>query len=136
MRDERGSASLELVLLTPALVLLLLLVAAGGRLEQARGQLDGTAREAARAASIARSAPNAESDAQALATQRLGDEGITCADLSVATDTSNFRAGGFVTTTVSCRVDLSDLFGLALPGSRTMTATATEPIDVYRRSGP
>jgi hypothetical protein len=54
----------------------------------------------------------------------------------VVTDTSQFRAGGSVTTTITCNVELSDLVGLAVPGSRTLTASATEPVDTYRRTSP
>lgn len=136
MRSERGSATLELVLLTPALIALLLLVAAGGRIEGARGQLDGTAREAARAASIARTPAAAQAAAAEVANGRLGSTRIACGGLSVTTDTSQFRAGGSVRTTITCNVQLSDLVGIALPGSRTLTATATEPVDLYRRTSP
>jgi Flp pilus assembly protein TadG len=132
---QRGSTSLELVLVTPALVLLLLLVVAGGRIEQARGQIDGTAREAARAASIARTTTGARTAATELASRRLADQGLTCGSLTVVTDTTDFHAGGSVTSTVRCSVDLSDLIGLGVPGSRVLTASATEPIDVYRRTG-
>ena len=52
-RRERGSLSVELVIVTPGLVLLLLLVGAAGRVVGAQGHLDGAARDAARAASIA-----------------------------------------------------------------------------------
>jgi Flp pilus assembly protein TadG len=132
---QRGSASLELVLVTPALVLLLLLVVAGGRIEQARGQIDGTAREAARAASIARTSTEARTAATQLASRRLADQHLTCGSLTVVTDITEFHAGGSVTSTVRCTVDLSDLIGLGVPGSRVLTASATEPIDVYRRTG-
>jgi Flp pilus assembly protein TadG len=97
---QRGSASLELVLVTPTLVLLLLLVVAGGRIEQARGQIDGTAREAARAASIARTSTDARTAATELASRRLADQHLTCGSLTVATDTTDFHAGGSVTSTV------------------------------------
>ena len=136
MPSDRGSATLELVLLTPALIALLLLVVAGGRIEQAGGQLDGTAREAARAASVARTPADAEAGAAAIARDRLESVGVTCRGLSINTDTSQFRAGGTVTTSIACDVQLSDLVGIGLPGSRTLTASATEPIDIYRRTAP
>ena len=53
-RDESGSVTAELVLLTPLLILLLLFVVALGRLAGARLEVDGAAAQAARAASIAR----------------------------------------------------------------------------------
>ena len=76
------------------------------------------------------------SSAEQFADERLGAKGLTCGALTVATDTSQFRAGGSVTTTITCTVQLSDLVGLSLPGSRTLTASASEPIDVFRRSQP
>jgi Flp pilus assembly protein TadG len=135
-RPDRGSSTLELVLLTPALIALLLLVVAGGRIEQARGQLDGAAREAARAASIERTPGAAQASARLIAAQRLGSHGVTCGGLTVTTDTSLFRSGGSVTTTITCNVQLSDLVGLALPGTRTLSASASEPIDTYVRTQP
>jgi Flp pilus assembly protein TadG len=136
VRPDRGSATLELVLLTPALIALLLLVVAGGRIEQARGQLDGTVREAARAASVERTPAAAEASARLIADQRLATDGLTCGDLTVATNTSQFRSGGSVTTTITCNVQLSDLVGIALPGTRTLSASASEPIDTYVRTQP
>ena len=37
--------------------------------------------------------------------------------------------------TVSCVVRLADLVDLALPGQKTVTATATAPVDTYRGGG-
>src|SRR5262249_2731668 len=54
-RCERGSISVELVVLAPGLALLLLLIAAGARVVEVQGHIDGAARDAARAASAARS---------------------------------------------------------------------------------
>lgn len=130
--DERGSASLELVLLTPAIVLLLLLVVMGGRYAQARGDVDAAARDAARAASIARGPDSAAAGGEAAAQARLREGGVTCRNMTVGLDTTQFRAGGSVVATVTCMVDLGDLTGLKLPASRTFTATFAEPVDTYR----
>lgn len=127
-----GSASLELVLLTPAIVLLLLLVVMGGRYAQARADVDAAARDAARAGSIARGTDSAVTGGEAAARARLQEGGVTCRTLTVVLDTADFRAGGSVTASVSCIVDLGDLTGLKLPASRTFTASFTEPVDVYR----
>ena len=53
-RDERGSAAVELVLLTPLLVSLMLFVVALGRMASAEGTVDDAARDAARSAANAR----------------------------------------------------------------------------------
>ncbi len=136
VRNDRGSASLELVLLTPAVVLLLLLVVMGGRYAQARTDVDAAARDAARAGSIARGPDSAIAGGEAAARDRLHEGGVTCRSLTVSLDTSQFRAGGWVTATVDCTVDLGDLTGLKLPASRTFTSTFTESVDVYRGTQP
>jgi Flp pilus assembly protein TadG len=129
---ERGSASVELVLATPILVALMLLAVAGGRLASSRGEVDAAARDSARAASLARSPAAAERDGQAAAEATLADRGITCQNLGVTIDLSDFRPGGSVASTVVCAVGLGDLTGLGLPGHRTVTATFAAPVDRYR----
>ncbi|HVT78727.1 MAG TPA: TadE/TadG family type IV pilus assembly protein [Acidimicrobiales bacterium] len=131
-RGDAGSAAAELVLLTPALVAMLLLVVMGGRYAQARADVDAAARDAARAGSIARGPDSAAADGASAARARLHEGDVTCRTLNVALNTGEFRAGGSVTATVTCAVDLADLSGLKLPASRTVTASFTEPIDAYR----
>ncbi len=131
-RDERGSVTTELVLLTPLLVLLLLFVVALGRLSGARLDVDGAAAQAARAASIARDPSTATAMATQTATAALGSDHVTCAQLTVNTDTAQFAPGGSVAVTVTCHVALSDLIGLRLPASESVSSRATAVIDVYR----
>lgn len=135
-RGDTGGASVELVILTPVILLLLLFVVAGGRLADARAKVDGAARDSARAASIARTPSRARSDGSAAAESRLTAGGVECRELQVDTDTAEFRAGGRVTSTISCSVDLGDLTLLRIPGRRTVSATATEPVDFHRGIGP
>lgn len=132
MRDQRGAAALELVLVTPALVLLLLLVVSVGRLAQARADVDAAARDAARAASIARGPDSARDDGLAAATARLREGGVTCRSLGLEVDARQFSPGGSVTANVTCSVDLGDLTSLRLPASRTISARFSEPVDTYR----
>jgi Flp pilus assembly protein TadG len=131
-RRDRGSAATELVLLTPLLVAMLLLVVMGGRYAQARADVDAAARDAARAGSIARGPDSASADGSEAARARLHEGDVTCRTLDVVVDTAGFRAGGSVTATVTCTVDLGDLTGLNLPSSRTFAASFTEPVDTYR----
>lgn len=135
-RSEAGSASLELVLLTPVLLVLLLLVVAGGRLALARERVDAAARDAARSGTIARTAVDARADAIAAAQARLDDEGVSCRNLDVVVDTAAFAPGGHVAATVTCTVDLDDLTLLGVPGTRTVTATAVETVDRFRGTSP
>ena len=131
-RDESGSVTAELVLLTPLLILMLLFVVALGRLSGARLEVDGAAAQAARAASIARDPATAVAMATQTATAALGSDHVTCSQLTVSSDTAQFAPGGSVGVTVTCRVALSDLTGLRLPASESVTSRATAVIDTFR----
>ena len=133
--DERGVATLELVLLVPVLVALILFAVGMGRLGQARGDIDAVARDAARAGSIARSPDEAAAAAQATASDVLASRNLTCAGLAVDVDTTDFRAGGWVRVDVSCTIPLSTLAGVWAPGDKTMQARALAVVDSYRRAG-
>lgn len=135
-RTERGVAPVvELVVLTPALVAFFLLMVALGRVAQARGDVDGAARDAARAASIRLDPGAAAVAAQDTATATLSQRSITCQSLAVATDTSAFQAGGWVAVDVSCSVNLSDLTLLGVPGTKTYQSHFVVPIDPHRGGG-
>jgi Flp pilus assembly protein TadG len=130
--EESGSVATELVLLTPLLILMLLFVVALGRLAGARLDVNGAAAQAARAASIARDPSTATAMAQQTATSALGSDHVTCGNLTVTTNTSQFQPGGQVAVTVTCTVALSDLVGLRLPATETVSSTSTSVIDTYR----
>lgn len=132
--DEGGAVSIELVLLTPLLLLVLLFVVALGRLSGARIDVDGAAAQAARAASVARDPATAASLARQTAADALGSDHVSCANLSVSTDTAAFAPGGQVAVTVTCTVGLSDLVGLRLPAAQSITSTATSVVDTYRQA--
>lgn len=129
---DRGSASVELVLVTPVLLVLLLFVVALGRLADARAQVDGAARDAARSASIARGPDSALTGAEAAAEARLVEGGVTCRHLDVQVEVGTLHPGETVTASVSCDVDFGDLTLLGVPGSRAVTARAAEVYDAYR----
>jgi Flp pilus assembly protein TadG len=133
---DRGSAAVELALVTPLLVLLLMLIVAAGRLVQARLEVASAAAQAARAASLARDPSAAAAQATAVASSALASQHLTCGSLTVSTDTAAFRPGGQVSVQVSCTVSLSGLALLHLPGAETLTAQAAAPIDVFRGAGP
>ena len=107
-------------------------VVALGRLAGARIDVDGAAAQAARAASIARAPATAPAMAQQTAPAALGSDNVTCAQLSVSTDTAQFQPGGLVAVTVTCTVSLSDLTGLRLPASESISSRFVEVVDTYR----
>jgi len=133
---QSGSATIELVLCTPMLLALLLLAVLAGRITEARAEVDGAARDAARAASIARDPSAANLAARQAAAATLGQRHVTCRTLNVAIETGRFRAGGTVAVTVACTVDLADLALLRVPGTRTVTARFVEPLDAFRETTP
>ena len=135
-RRERGTAAVELAVAAPFLMLIVMVVVAGGRLELARGAVQQAAVDAARAASIARTAEAAAGSAAATAEAVLANQGLRCAGSQVTVDTGGFGlpvgTPARVAATVSCTVPLADLGVPGLPGDRTITATAYSPLDTYR----
>ncbi len=133
---QRGSVSLELAALAPALLLLLLLTVAAMRITLAGAQVDGAARDAARAASLARAPQSATAAAQHSAARTLAGQRLTCAQLTVTVDPAGFAVAAGTASTVgvhvTCRVGLGDLAVPGVPGSTTMTAGYTAPLDPYR----
>src|SRR4029077_245431 len=121
---DRGSASVELVLLTPVFVILLFFVVAAGRLAVSRNEVDGAARDAAREASIWRSAVDANNHGVSRALSDLQRGHVSCRDPEVTIDTTELRPGGKIVAAVRCTVELSDLSGLRIGPSRTLQAQA------------
>jgi len=134
---ERGSLALELVALTPALLLGLWLFGVfclrGMLLD---GQLDSVAGDAARAASIARTPAAAQIAATRTVAASLQHDRPLCQTVEVRTDTARFHPGGSVRVTLACTIRLHDLGLLAVPGHRTIRASYTVPVDLYRGVGP
>lgn len=134
--SEDGSISVEVAILMPAFLLLIAVAAVIGRQTVAQTAIEGAAHDAARAASISRTAPAARTHAQEAARSVLTDQGLHCDPVTVTIDTSQFgRALGqpaAVTATVSCSVSFSDIAVPGLPGNRTLSATFTSPLDIYR----
>ena len=135
VRDEHGSATAELTLLTPLLIVLLLFVVFCGRLADTRLRLEDVAHQAARAASLARTVASAQIDAKSTAQTALASAGVACHTVDVSVDTAGLRPGTTVTVNVTCVAGLSDLTLLGIPGATTISASFSSPVDVYR-GGP
>lgn len=130
---QEGSATVELVLVTPLLITMLLVTVGLGRLVWARLQVDDAAQQAARAATLGRTPATASSQAQATATTALASAGLSCTGLTVRADTTGLRPGGTVRVTVSCTASLAGVSAGVLPGAQTLSATAASPVDAYRQ---
>ena len=135
-RSERGSVSVEVAVIAPALVFLLLLVVFAGKVSEADGNVERAAAEGARAASLRQNPGDAIDDAEAVVAENLVAAGVPCTHLDTIVDTSAFEAGGTVTVTVRCEASMADVTLLGVPGTRSFSATSTEVIDTYRSSEP
>lgn len=135
-RGERGSMAVELAVLAPSMALFILVLAAGARLAMAGNQLETAASVAAREASLSRTQGEAQNDARDAALVSITQAGYHCNTLNVTIDSSGLNAPlgqvGIVRATVSCAVNLADVTIPGLPGTKTLTATATSPVDAYR----
>lgn len=131
---DRGSMSIELAVLAPALMLVFGLTIAAGRLANAHNAVDNSAAAAARAASLSRTAPEAREAAHAAAQRELA--GRHCTAITVTVNTGGFAIPvgqpATVRVTVTCPVRLADIGLPGLRGSRTVTATAVSPLDTRR----
>jgi Flp pilus assembly protein TadG len=141
-RRDRGSMSVELAIVAPALILLLLLVAAAGRIVEAQGHIDGAARDAARAASLAQAPGQAEQLARQAAQGDLGASSW-CAGGTVTAPVTGFPAaaqvvgpGSDVQVTVSCSVNMSPFRLLGFGASRHFSGTGIAPLDPFTCRGP
>src|SRR5690606_9319191 len=107
MRWQRGSVSVEMAILAPAFLLLIVLGIVHGRVAIAANAIDVAAHDAARAASISRTAAAAEANARAAAGEALQRQGLACVEAPrIDPDVSGFARGGlrldFVSVTVTC----------------------------------
>jgi Flp pilus assembly protein TadG len=137
LRAKRGSISVELAVLAPGLVLLLLLVAAGARVVEVQGHIDGAARDAARAATLGRSQQEADQLARQAALADLGSTSW-CAQQSIEVQVTGYPAvgplpagGGDVTATVSCAVSMSPFAPLGFAARVRFTGQAVAPLDPF-----
>jgi Flp pilus assembly protein TadG len=143
-RNDAGSATVELVLAAPVLVVFLLFMVFAGRVVVAMGEVDAAARDAARAASLSRSAPAAQLAAErAAAADLFGNRMIACERLAVEVDTTGFQprqtaagaTAGVVAVNIQCQMRTSDLTLLGLRGSQVVERRATASVDAFRGTG-
>jgi Flp pilus assembly protein TadG len=124
---DRGSITLEATIIAPLILLVLGLTAMGGRVASAHSQVEGAARDAARAASISRGDPRA--DASAAANAALKEANHSCASGPTVSLNQDPTPGQQVRATVTCTVDLA---GLGMPFlHKTVTETVASPVDQY-----
>ncbi|MCW2841836.1 MAG: TadE family protein [Aeromicrobium sp.] len=142
-RADRGTASLELVIVAPFLLALLFLIIAFGRYAQTENLVDQAARGAARAATAQNDRADVPNVVKDVVADSMDDAPDSCEQTAVADppvlsdnafglpDPEDPLAIETVTVTVRCTLDLSDLGALPLKEVE-ITRTFTSPLDRYR----
>lgn len=136
LRRDDGSASIEAAILAVPLGALIVLAIIGGRIQVAGGTVQAAAHDAARTASISRTAADAQSAARAAARATLDQANLHCSSLTVSVNTAGFAIPvgrpATVSATVTCVVDFRDLIANGIPGSHTVTSTFVSDLDTFR----
>lgn len=150
-RVERGSASVEVVILAPVFLGMIALAVLAGRTAVARYAVEMAAHDAARAASIARTADRAVADGQTAVEAALAGQGLDCDPAASVTLVGRLPSGTtvsieeafdpdvvpvgsavFIVATVSCAVSFADLGVPVLFNSIPVETTFVSPLDRYR----
>jgi hypothetical protein len=141
-RDEDGTASLEMIILAPFLLLLLMLIIAFARYAQTENLVDQASRDAARASTAQNSRSAVPGVVDGVVKEMMDDAPSSCRGTAKGDPTMTPTAFGLpdpnnplqidsVTVTVQCTLDLSDLGPLPL-GDVRISRTFTSPLDRYR----
>ena len=130
---QRGSATIELLVVAVALLAFTGGLMGIGRLTNTRTALAGVAREAARVAADAPTPTQAIHAGQQRARQVAAGYHLDPGRLQVAVDPAGLQRGGTLTVTASYQIPLDDLPSLRLlPNQVTLTARQLEPIDPHK----
>lgn len=136
MRDEGGSVAVEIALLAPALVLVLGLLVAGGRLWFARTSVVEAAQASARSASLARSPGEAAARGAEAGRSSMTTAGLRCATSSVRVSTAAFAVPvgtpATLTSNVTCAVPFGDVLLPGMPGAVELRGRGSAALDTYR----
>jgi Flp pilus assembly protein TadG len=128
---ERGVSTIEVVILAPVIILFILVLVAFGQLVDGRGAVDGAARDAARAGSIQRS-QSVAMDQATLAARADLDNTCVGGTVSVTQTSPGFAPDSLFTVEVRCTV--RGLGSLGLDIRKTITSSASSPLDPFRRA--
>jgi Flp pilus assembly protein TadG len=130
MKTERGSLTVELVLLAPVLMAMVLFGVHAGRLSEAKIQVQHAADQGARAGSQASESKMVESSRHASELD-LRLSGVACIDISIQVERVTAGTVDAVRVSISCRVrdDGTELLGL-FPD--VVRASSIEVVDRWR----
>ena len=129
-RHDRGSATVEAVLLAPALVMLMLFVTHLGRWSSADARLRTAADHAARAASLVHPA-RMNTAARAAALDNLTTAGLTCERFSISAAIVHPSDPRVVEVSLQCDIARAGLDVLGVT-ARQVSASSSEVVDRWR----
>jgi Flp pilus assembly protein TadG len=132
VRDERGSAPVELVILAAVSFLFVAAIVFVGRLNVGSAHAEAAARSAAREISVARDPRAAIGPAESTARQTVEEGTAMCRDMAFDARVTADE----VEVTIDCQVDVSEATLLRVPGTMRVSGTAREVIDQYREAAP
>ena len=130
MKTHSGSVTVEMVLLTPVLMILILFGVYSGRASESLIQVRHAADQAARGASKV-SRARIESTAFQVAERALSSESTSCINFSVSTVLIEQGDNNAVRVEVSCTINTQGLMLLGIT-QRRVTASSTEVLDRWR----
>jgi Flp pilus assembly protein TadG len=134
--DDAGTMTIEVALYVPAVAMLAGLLWMFGVTAVAGSTVLHAATDAARAASVQRTAADAQHDAVAVAHAVLDHDHLHCHDITVAVDTSGFRVPvgqpAQVAVDVTCRISLGDLYVRGLHGEKVLHEHGVSSLDTFR----
>ncbi len=131
-RDQRGTLAIEMAIIVPSLLLIFALIYAYGRAATVNGALESGTRDAARSATIARSAAEAQDRARTVLTEAVRDLPASCRSSLQVTVSDGFVPGEPLTVDAHCSYSLGDLGLPGAPGTITPRSSFTSMLDPNR----
>ncbi|MEM9204329.1 MAG: TadE/TadG family type IV pilus assembly protein [Actinomycetota bacterium] len=130
---DRGVTSVEFaVVMGIVLVTFFSLAIYGGQVVQAENDVQRAAQSAARAASLKDTQPEAQAAAESAIAATFAGTGDLCDTTGLTIDWAEFKPGGLLRVTVTCRVQFGQFGSLGTPESQVFSATAVEVIDRFK----
>jgi Flp pilus assembly protein TadG len=129
---DRGSLSVEYVIITPLLFLVFALIYVFGRIAQVDGVLDAGTRDAARVATQAPSYAQAQQAAERVVREEVGTGSSKCSDTLDVSVSNNFSPGATITVRATCSYPVSDAGLPGAPGTLTVTSQFSSVLDPNR----
>ncbi|HEY7009324.1 MAG TPA: TadE family protein [Jatrophihabitantaceae bacterium] len=129
---DRGSLSIEFVIITPMIFLIFALIYVFARVAEVNGVLDTGTRDAARVATQADTYGDAAAAAERVVREEVGTGSQRCLDTLVVDVSKNFEPGQTITVTARCSYPISDAGLPGAPGTLTVSSQFSSVLDPNR----